>query len=824
MGKQRYHFDITPHIVKQLGEQLVPDEITALLELIKNAYDADASYVSIEINVNEEYKNGNLFHPKGKGYIIVEDDGFGMDETTIIKSWLLISYSNKRAKSGYLKKKTPGGRTPLGEKGLGRLSTQRLADICEIYTKKLDKEGIHIGFNWNDFEKEEALSDVNVEFDHFESKKKHGTKLVLTDLNNSEVWKGKNLERFKGQISQVISPYKENRPFEVYLKVNGQNIELDKFNEELSDLAISKFSFSVIDNNVIITGRTRLTKFLGNNIDQKETFYNFVSIDQGKKLFQHLTKKIKDIEEDDSPYYIKFKRKFELDKDIKLEKFNGKKAYPGSFTGVINEFSYKEEQLKEEGSISDVFGKFTNYKDFAQAQIGIKIYRNGFAVLPYGIDENNKDWLGLSKSQTKTSFYDLRPDNVIGYISIDESENFELKDKTDRTGLISNPYSRNFFALIQFIKDQINLYQRSIRKEYNDFLKIYKSQNNGIKTVSQAFNELKETKSKTEEVKTEFKDAVKTVGKTITDTNSIVEYVGNNPIFSTDLERKIAGKVNSLLKELKTIQNTLEKLTEIIEKTEKLNEVIDVLEPKIELLEEQLSNFSELAALGLTAESISHEFSSIAQRLAEKATFYASKLQRKQLNDTDIYILIEYINTTVNGLTIQLKHLDPALKYIREKKSTFKLSVFFDNEKEYYTDRFEKQQIDFEVDIIEDFSITINKGKLVQIIDNLFNNSEYWLFVRKENEPNFKSAINVKVDYPWIYIYDNGYGIAPALENQIFEAFATAKPKGEGRGLGLFIVQQLLDSSGCTIALEPKRNEHNRKYIFAINLSNIITK
>src|SRR5690554_5801817 len=135
MAKQKYHFDITPHIVKQLGEQLVPDEVTALLELIKNSYDADASYVSIEINTNGEYTKEKLFYPNRKGFIVVEDDGFGMDEKTIMKSWLLISYSNKRALNG-VKEKTPNGRTPLGEKGLGRLSTQRLADICEIFTKK----------------------------------------------------------------------------------------------------------------------------------------------------------------------------------------------------------------------------------------------------------------------------------------------------------------------------------------------------------------------------------------------------------------------------------------------------------------------------------------------------------------------------------------------------------------------------------------------------------------------------------------------------------------------------------------------------------------
>lgn len=821
MAKQKYHFDITPHIVKQLGEQLVPDEVTALLELIKNSYDADATYVSIEINTSGEYLKDNVFYPNQKGFIAVEDDGFGMDEKTIMKSWLLISYSNKRNQNGP-KERTPEGRTPLGEKGLGRLSTQRLANICEIFTNKLNEQGTHIAFNWKDFETEEALSDVNVKYESFNSKKKKGTTLLLTDLNNSEVWQGKNLEKFKGQILQVISPYKENRPFEVYLKVNGQSIELDKFNDGLSDLAISTFDFSIKNNILTISGKTRLAKFLGNDVDSKSAYHNFVEVDNGKKLYDYLQNKISDLKKSDNPYFINFERKFDLDIDIKLEIFDGEKANPGEFSGTINEFSYKEEQLKDEDTIKDIFGKFESYRDFAQAQIGVKIYRNGFAVLPYGIDDSNKDWLGLSSSQTKTSFYDLRPDNVIGYVAIDEGTNYELKDKTDRSGLISNPYSRNFFTLIHFVKDQINLYQRSIRRNYNDFINVYKVENNGIKTVNQAFKELKDTQAKTEDVKEDFKKAKSQVNYSIRVLADTSQKVKNDPLFKTDLEKETAQKIDSLTGELKIIESTLEKLEIVIAKTEKLNEVIDILEPKIQILEEQLTNFSELASLGLTAESVSHEFTSIADRLAEKASFYATKLQGKKLSDSDIYVFIEYINTTVNGLKTQLKHLDPALKYNREKKSTFSLTEFFNGEKEYYKNRFEKQNITFNIHQEDNFLITINRGKLVQIIDNIVNNSEYWLIERKKNESQFNPSITIKIESPWIYISDNGYGIPPAVENQIFEPFVTTKPKGEGRGLGLFIIQQLLDSSGCTIVLEPTRNEHKRKYIFAINLSNII--
>lgn len=820
MVKQNYHFDITPHIVKQLGEQLVSDEITALLELIKNSYDADASYVSIEINTTGQYIKEELFYPKHNGFIIVEDNGFGMNEETIMKSWLIISYSQKRQLKE-AQKTTPGGRTPLGDKGLGRLSTQRLADICEIFTNINKEQGTHIAFNWKDFEKEDALSEVQIKAESFLPKKKNGTKLILANLNHSEVWEGQNLEKFKGQVSQIISPYKENRPFEVYLKINGINVDLDKSNEDLRDLAISRFEFFFDGEIIQLFGKTRLSKFIGNSISSRDDYENYLQADEGKKFFNFLKNKNQDINESTIPYFIEFKKKFEFNQDIGgLEVFNGVRANPGKFYGKIDEFNFDNKASLDE-NIKDVFGQFSDYRLFAQGQIGIKLFRNGFAVQPYGMDGD--DWLNLREEQSlKGSFYFLRPSNVIGYVSIDEGINRDLKDKTDRKGLESNPYSRNFFILSYFIRDEINRYQNNIRRVYLDFLKTYKTENSGIKSVTQAFNLLKDTKSKTEEVKQEFKDAVITVENAIKDSDKIAKSVKSSPLFSTDLEKETVEKVDALLNELKAIQDTLAKLEKVIAKTEKLDEVIDILEPKIQILEEQLINFSELASLGLTAESVSHEFASIADRLAEKASFYSTKLQGKKLNDSDIYVFIEYINTTVNGLKTQLKHLDPALKYNREKKSTFSISEFFQEEKGYYKHRFEKQQIEFNIHQREDFSITINRGKMVQVIDNILNNAEYWLIERKRNEPKFIPSITIKIESPWIYIFDNGFGISPAIENQIFEPFVTTKPKGEGRGLGLFIIQQLLDSTGCTIALEPYQNEHRRKYIFAMNLSNII--
>lgn len=826
MTEQKYHFDITPHIVKQLGEQLVPDEITALLELIKNSYDADSTYVSIEINTTGQYTKENLLYPNHKGFIVVEDDGFGMNESTILKSWLVISYSAKRE---FKEKgnKTPEGRTPLGDKGLGRLSTQRLATLCEIFTNENIKKGNHIAFDWSDFEKEERLTQVKIKTHDYTPQKQHGTKLILSNIKYPEVWQGKSLEKFKGQVSQLISPYKENRPFEVYITVNGIKVDLEKSNEQLRDLAISRFSISFDGETLIIKGKSKLSKFRGKKEDE---YSRFILADNGRKLGSFISEKYSHISlSTEEKYFLELEQIFSFEKDMskmdtvlvhdeKSKKEVLVKANPGPFEGIIDEFNF-DSWMGEDELVKDIFGQLSNYKIFAQSQTGIKIFRNGFAVLPYGID--GQDWLRLSESQTKTTFYDIRPSNIIGYFGIDESKNQHLKEKTDRQGFISNPYSNNFFTIAFFIKDKINDYQRTIRRSYDKFLEIYITENSGIQTISQSLDELKSMSQSTSDVIDEMGIASGTLDKTIKEQETIVNEVENTPLFSSEEYKKDYKRAKDLLERLKKVQDSFRKLEIIIEKAKNLKDIINIIEPKIETLQEQLSDFSELASLGLTAESVSHEFASIADRLAEKASFYATKLQSKKLSDSDIYVFIEYINTTVNGLKTQLKHLDPALKYNREKKSTFSLSEFFKEEKEYYKNRFEKQSIEFDILQEDDFSITVNRGKLVQIIDNIVNNSEYWLIERKKNEPKFNPSITIKIESPWIYISDNGYGISPAVENQIFEPFVTTKPKGEGRGLGLFIIQQLLDSSGCTIALEPTRNEHKRKYIFAINLSNI---
>ena len=235
-------FKINPHVIRQLGSELVSDSVTAIMELIKNSYDADADFVKVTIDTEETLQDNRLFYNGGKGYILIEDDGDGMNENTIRDSWLVISYSKKRAVNG-VKPKTTKKRTPLGDKGLGRLSTQRLAEVCEIFSKTELDDYIHAGFEWTSFDKVDNLSAVEVKMNNEPFGYNKGTKLVLTGLCDKTSWSGDNLEKFKAQISQLISPYQENKPFKVYLTINGDRIDVEGDYKRLDEICLCDGSF-----------------------------------------------------------------------------------------------------------------------------------------------------------------------------------------------------------------------------------------------------------------------------------------------------------------------------------------------------------------------------------------------------------------------------------------------------------------------------------------------------------------------------------------------------------------------------------------------------
>ncbi len=823
-------FRISAAVVKQLGEELVSDELTAIMELVKNSYDADADWVKISINTNEAASEEDLTFINSKGYIIIEDNGHGMNYLDIISRWLFISVSHKREmkKNGFVTKK---GRTPLGDKGLGRLSTQRLGNILEM-NSGVETETIwhHVAFDWRHFTEDSSLEKVDT---HYKKIRKaqinQGTKLIISDLRNPDIWTGEAGDKFRGQLSKLIFPFREIRPFNIYLNINGQPIDLDAINEKLRQQAITNYKLDFNGKKLLIQGTIKLSKLQGNSPEKREIYSRLIQADSGLNFYHFLTSEIDNkryfisdiIYSGINGVFIKYNREFELEKDIKKEVIFDKAtqnpiaANPGKFTGEIDEFN-----LSGTEEIESAYNKISEYKQLVKNQIGVRIFRDGFGIKPYGMEDN--DWLKLSKSQTSGgSFYLLRPENVIGFVSITAKENKYLIEKTDREGFIDSPYSKSFFNIINLSINNINDILERTRRSFDEFKKRDAEIKGDIRSFKDTKDRLITTAKQSMAIENEAKNVHSELKVTAAKVTAAVKKIKSEPLFSDNDENKALHILEEVNRILNDSNQLFEKINAILQEAKKLENDANYLEPKINELENQIVQFSELAGLGITAEAFTHELYNILDRISAQTEQMSKQNKKNKTEITSFFVYFENVKSFIHAIRIQLNHLAPSLKFNRDTKQRIQLSKFSNELKSYYTSRF-GEKIVIEIQISSDFYIQINKGKLTQILDNLILNSEYWLKEIIKTDIIFKPEIFIEIKSPSIIVSDNGYGILPDFESILFQPFVTSKPKGEGRGLGLFIVQQLLDSIDSSIILLNKKNKHDRRYAFQINLENLI--
>ncbi len=119
----RTHIRFSADILRRLGEELNPHLDKGVVELVKNSYDADATWCRVEL----------LGTDRGGGAIKVTDNGDGMTPAEIERGWLVLGSSTKDAA-----RLTRLGRIPAGSKGLGRLAALRVHRSGPIRQSALD--------------------------------------------------------------------------------------------------------------------------------------------------------------------------------------------------------------------------------------------------------------------------------------------------------------------------------------------------------------------------------------------------------------------------------------------------------------------------------------------------------------------------------------------------------------------------------------------------------------------------------------------------------------------------------------------------------------
>lgn len=235
----KWRFDISTF--RLIGRDLITDRITALFELIKNCYDANASLVTVTFSGFDEN------HVPSS--IIIEDDGFGMSIEDIRDKWMVIGTPHKRKQ-----KITPAPyyRRCVGEKGIGRFAVDKLGDKVTISSQKENSETkIEVIIDWTEYFQGEStdgiilFTDVENSYTFLPSEFKgaHGTTLKIENIR--EPWLKNDIERFIKEASSLVSPFTP-MDYSMKIRVIASYYELDQYaNKAIEDTDIATASFKL---------------------------------------------------------------------------------------------------------------------------------------------------------------------------------------------------------------------------------------------------------------------------------------------------------------------------------------------------------------------------------------------------------------------------------------------------------------------------------------------------------------------------------------------------------------------------------------------------
>jgi signal transduction histidine kinase len=810
--------------VFKLGADLVTDDVQAIVELVKNCYDADSPDAAITVDTHAwtDPVSGRTV-PAGhvdarddrdapvQGIITVNDRGTGMTAEQIERGWLTISASPKREmkRRGQV---TAKNRTPLGDKGLGRLGAQRLGDIVEIETRPTDSPvGYRLRIRWSDFDTAENLNEVDLTLETVADPRPPGTTLTVRGLRDPDRWlgiEGGDLER---ELASMLSPY-GGRGFEVSLVIDGSPVDLRRRHEEVRNAALVRYELTYRDGILDISGRIATGYFRPNAGDELPEYQYLVERDNGAAFRDWLLgaypKEVAALgmAAGDDDYFIEINttRRLADIAGVRMTRARDGAATvpvdPGAFHGEIDSVPLRTAQ-------PGVFNSGAEYRDFVAAINGVRIYRDGFGV------RVDRDWIGLgTRWSTGTSFYNLRPENVVGYIDISASDNAQLQELTNREGFQDTPAYQNFMLLIEAWRAVTERCQTLVRRRWVDYRKQMAddADPDGPVTASVARERATTRKRKLSEAAAEsrridetLRDAVDELSATRPDNLFGPAADLSGPRKATEAARTAAAQVTERLETLES------------EYAGGLAE-LDALASQIKVMQEQLNDVWEAVSLGITAEALTHEVHQVADRLRSRSQSIMRHLRASDMKDPVVRSFVEHVRASAAALNRQVARLDPALRYMRERRSRLAMSEVARDTATHYTELWSDQDIEVECSVTKDFAVEINEGKLSQVLDNLILNSGFWIREQKRRGQAEGGTVTITVASPNLLVTDTGPGVDPSVEGLIFEPFVTTKGRGRGRGLGLFVVRQLLEPEGAEISVDPAVDEDGRARTFRV--------
>lgn len=427
-------FSITPRVIAHLGEALIKNESIAILELVKNSYDANATKCEVFF---EQDKSGELKK------IVITDNGDGMNLSVIENNWLVIGTDNKKLQlQNQMKEEKKSSRFPLGEKGVGRLGVHKLGNEISLISKTLNDKEVSLKINWKKLETVKEIKDFTIGINEnenpvFFNNNAHGTKIEITSLKTS--WDRRKLRDVYRGLLSLNSPFsKTNDDFKIEINSN-------------SNLFAGLPTFEDIKESGMYFAHCSLS---GNCI--KSFSYSFTPWATLEKIKNGRVVNTEDLLEEDL-----------ILKGIRLIETDGGKEKKEEYTINLNEHKVGSVDFdiiifEPDTQIINLMNlEKTAFRNYMKSNGGIRVYRDDVRVYDYG--EPDDDWLGINAQRIHHLGGNISNQIVLGAVRLKRTESLGLEEKTNREGFVENEAYQDLVNSINYVLSLI-VRERNIDK------------------------------------------------------------------------------------------------------------------------------------------------------------------------------------------------------------------------------------------------------------------------------------------------------------------------------------------------------------------------
>lgn len=752
-------FSVSARVAMQLGRESISSSVTAILELVKNAYDADANLVRIRFS--------GLNTPQAK--MVIEDDGDGMSADQLRDRWMVIGTANKTQ----VKKSLSKGRVLTGEKGLGRLGLDRLCSRTLVQSITADGDSaVELDVDWHKYEQERSrLEEITHPLYRIPDLRRDpvtgdtcdypkGTRLILEGLKDR--WDEAAVEELHGELSLLISPFHTQHDFRVEIDTGG---------------VFTKFDGLVAPDSAILNNA--YWKVVG-------------EIDGNSVVDMRMSSRLHDIEFHPQPAaWADFAK--------------GEGAEPKCGPLRFEFYFFHRGELTAPGQ-SLTLAKLTT---FLRSNQGIRIYRDGFRVKPYGEPSGEGDWLKLGFRRTinpegvkQKGNWKLGYNQVVGAVFLSREKNNALIDQTNREGLVMGEAFRHLYIFA----DKVLVF---FEKQHQKF----------ERARSPSDSPPEDTTVKAQASAAVAEGALKELGEL---TQRIESLVTPTPSTTTTSE-----PTENLGENFARLNQTLTKTVKALEESVKQENTLRLQ------TEREKSTLANLASLGILAACFGHETCGWAGTVQTNSGWLYRNLKKH------FYMVTPHVEDEVLQVLADIgtdsKKLQTfaafALGNVRPDKRRQREFCLKKLAQEVFSVLDESLQLqkNIQTDLSEmPAHECLIRGYLIDwecVFANLITNA-MWAITRQQGERKIRCSITEDSGNFIVTFDDSGCGLEAGTEEQVFDAgFSTKRNhrgEQEGTGMGLYIVKSFVEeNTGGTIRAVAKGDLGGARFIITVPKSGV---